>query len=112
MLTQGFNNCGIDVIQIAMATTPVLYAAVFTKPVDGGVMITGSHNPANHNGFKICLGKQTLFGPQIQEIKQIALTGEFAAGTGGVESMVVVDDYVADVVSKITPGPRKIRAIV
>ena len=112
LLTKGFNESGLDAVLIGMVPTPVLYHTVFTKPVDGGVMITGSHNPANHNGFKICLGKQTLFGSQIQEIKQIALTGEFAAGTGVVESMEVVDDYVADIVSKITPGPRKLRTIV
>lgn len=112
LLTNGFNESGLDAVLIGMVPTPVLYHTVFTKPVDGGVMITGSHNPANHNGFKICLGKQTLFGSQIQEIKQIALSGEFAAGTGTVESMEVVDDYVADIVSKITLGPRKLRAIV
>ena len=112
LLTNGFNESGLDAVLIGMVPTPVLYHTVFTKPVDGGVMITGSHNPANHNGFKICLGKQTLFGSQIQEIKQIALSGEFGVGNGVVESMDVVDDYVADIVSKITPGPRKLRAIV
>ena len=58
-----------------MVPTPVLYHTVFTKPVDGGVMITGSHNPPDHNGFKICLGKQTLFGSQIQEIKTDRIAG-------------------------------------
>ena len=74
LLSQGFNAAGLDVVLIGMVPTPVLYHTVFTKPVDGGVMITGSHNPPDHNGFKICLGKQTLFGSQIQEIKQIALS--------------------------------------
>ena len=73
-------------VLIGMVPTPVLYHAVYTKPVDGGVMITGSHNPPDHNGFKICLGKSTLFGSQIQEIKEIALAGEFARGTGTVEN--------------------------
>src|SRR6476469_6626785 len=62
LLSNGFNSCGIDAVLIGMVPTPVLYHTVFTKPVDGGVMITGSHNPADHNGFKICLGKSTLFG--------------------------------------------------
>ena len=112
MLTQGFNNCGIDVIQIGMVPTPVLYHAVFTKPVDGGVMITGSHNPPDHNGFKICLGKQTLFGPQIQEIKQIAFAGKFAEVTGTIEQLSVLDDYISDITSGIKMGPRKLKAVV
>ncbi|PYS98686.1 MAG: phosphomannomutase [Acidobacteria bacterium] len=101
LLTRGFNDCGIDVVLIGMVPTPVLYHAVFTKDVDGGVMITGSHNPPDHNGFKICLGKSTLFGSQIQEIKDIALSGTFAAGAGSVESIEVLDDYCADIVSRV-----------
>ena len=112
LLTKGFNECGIDVIQIGMVPTPVLYHTVFTKPVDGGVMITGSHNPPDHNGFKICLGKQTLFGIQIQEIKQIALSGKFAQGLGSVEQLDVLDDYIADITSGIRMGTRKIKAVV
>lgn len=112
LLTRGFNQCGIDVLAIGMVPTPVLYHTVFTKTVDGGVMITGSHNPPNHNGFKICLGKQTLFGSQIQEIKQIALSCVFSDGAGCVEQMNVLDDYITDIASGITIGPRKIKAVV
>ena len=78
LLIKSFNDCGIDCVNIGKVPTPVLYFAVFTKAVDGGVMITGSHNPPDHNGFKICLGKSTLFGSQIQEIKKIALSNNFA----------------------------------
>ena len=146
LLSRGFNDCGVDVVSIGMVPTPVLYHTAFTKPVDGGVMITGSHNPANHNGFKICLGKSTLFGPQIQEIKQIALAlspgfsrpaataggeaslnertssscdgppegGTQNGGTqsGTIETVSVLDDYVADVVAGIRMGPRRLRAVV
>ena len=84
LLTAGFTACGIDVTLIGMVPTPVLYHTVYTRDVDGGVMITGSHNPPDHNGFKICLGKGTLFGSQIQEIKDIAVAGEFATGDGNV----------------------------
>ena len=101
LLTSGFNSCGLDVVLIGMVPTPVLYHTVFTKPVDGGVMITGSHNPPDHNGFKICLGKSTLFGSQIQEIKEIALGGMFAEGGGSVETIDVLDDYCRDIVSRV-----------
>ncbi len=112
ILTESFNRCGIDVVLVGMVPTPVLYHTVFTKPVDGGVMITGSHNPPDHNGFKICLGKSTLFGSQIQEIKQIALSNEFADGAGKVDTIEVLDDYIADIVSRIQMGGRKIKAVV
>src|SRR5690348_10141694 len=62
LINEALISVGIDVSDIGMVPTPVLYHTVFTKQVDGGVMITGSHNPADHNGFKICLGKETLFG--------------------------------------------------
>src|SRR5689334_2414689 len=112
LLTEGFNQCGLDVVQIGMVPTPVLYHTVSTKPVDGGVMITGSHNPPDHNGFKICLGKQTLFGSQIQEIKDIALAGRFTEGSGGVEKIDVLDDYCRDIVSRVETGSRQLRVVV
>jgi phosphomannomutase / phosphoglucomutase len=114
LLTEGFNSAGCDVVLIGRVPTPVLYYTVFTKDVDGGVMITGSHNPPEYNGFKICLGKQTLFGSQIQEIKQIAFAGEFAGGGGeGTRGETdVLDEYVADILSKVDFGDRKIKAVV
>ena len=112
ILARGLNACGCDVVLIGMVPTPVLYHTAFTKDVDGGVMITGSHNPPHHNGFKICLGNTTLFGSQIQEIKEIALSGVFETGFGSVGSIDVLDDYVADLVSKVSLGRRKLKAVV
>jgi phosphomannomutase/phosphoglucomutase len=91
LLVKGLNETGCDAVLVGRVPTPVLYHAVFTRNVDGGVMITGSHNPADHNGFKICLGKQTLFGSQIQEIKEIALMEDFADGKGSVEEIDVLN---------------------
>lgn len=112
LLVKGFNATGCDAILIGRVPTPVLYHTVFTKNVDGGVMITGSHNPPDHNGFKICLGKQTLFGSQIQEIKQIALAGEFASGEGKPEEIEVLAKYEADIKSKINLGERRLKVVV
>lgn len=112
LLTQGFNETDCDAVLIGRVPTPVLYHAVFTKNVDGGVMITGSHNPPDHNGFKICLGKQTLFGSQIQEIKDIAFSGNFSSGAGMIEEIEVLADYEADILSKISLGNRKLKAVV
>ena len=112
LLTSGFNASGCDVVLIGMVPTPVLYHTVFTKDVDGGVMITGSHNPPDHNGFKICLGKSTLFGSQIQEIKDIALSAMFAEGEGSVETIDVLDDYCSDIVSKVDMGSRQLNVVI
>lgn len=112
LLTAGFVACGIEVTLIGMVPTPVLYHTVYTRDVDGGVMITGSHNPPDHNGFKICLGKGTLFGSQIQEIKHIALGGAFASGEGSVSSIEVLDEYCDDISSRVSLGSRKIKAVV
>ena len=111
-LTDGFNACGVTAVLVGRVPTPVLYHTVFTGGVDGGVMITGSHNPPDHNGFKICLGRQTLFGSQIQEIKNIALRGEFAEGAGGVERMEVLGIYENDIVGRIAMGGRRLKAVV
>jgi len=112
ILIKNLNACGIDCIDIGRVPTPVLYFAVFTKEVDGGVMITGSHNPPDHNGFKICLGKSTLFGSQIQAIKEIALAGEFSNGAGKREEMEVLPDYERDILSGINLGNRKLKVVV
>ena len=111
-LTQKFNETGCDAVLIGRVPTPVLYHTVFTRDVDGGVMITGSHNPPDHNGFKICLGKQTLFGSQIQEIKRIALGGEFSSGAGKIEKIEVLAGYEKDILAKISLGARKLKAVV
>jgi phosphomannomutase / phosphoglucomutase len=111
LLVRGFNETGCDAVLIGKVPTPVLYFTVFTKEVDGGVMITGSHNPPDYNGFKICLGKQTLFGSQIQEIKQIALSGDFSKGTGTVEEIEILDDYQREVLSRVNFGDRKLKVV-
>jgi phosphomannomutase / phosphoglucomutase len=112
LLIQGLNNSGCDVLDIGRVPTPVLYFAVFTKEVDGGVMITGSHNPADHNGFKINLGRASIHGPQIQEIKEIALSGNFAAGSGKIENADVLADYQKELLGRIHVGERKLKVVV
>ena len=112
ILSKGLNTAGIDVALIGQVPTPVLYHTVYTKDVDGGVMITGSHNPPEYNGFKICLGKQTLFGSQIREIKEIALAGKTATGNGVTETLSVLSEYINDIVTRTKLGPRKLRVAI
>ncbi|MEO7660264.1 MAG: phosphomannomutase/phosphoglucomutase [Pyrinomonadaceae bacterium] len=112
LLTEGLNKTGCDVVQIGMVPTPVLYHTTFTQNVDGGVMITGSHNPPDHNGFKISLGTSSLFGSQIQEIKIIAMSGNFESGSGSVESIEVLCDYCNDIAARIELGKRKLKVVI
>jgi phosphomannomutase/phosphoglucomutase len=112
ILSSCFNSAGIDVLSIGQVPTPVLYHSVYTLDVDGGVMITGSHNPSNYNGFKICLGKQTLFGKQIQEIQKLVEQEIRVTGTGSTEHAEVLDSYCDDVCSRISLGPRKLKIVI
>lgn len=112
ILTRGLNASGCDVVQIGMVPTPVLYHTTFTQNVDGGVMITGSHNPADHNGFKVSLGTASLFGSQIREIRDIALAGQFETGNGTVETIEVLDEYCRDIASRVNLGNRKLKVVV
>jgi phosphomannomutase / phosphoglucomutase len=112
LLVKGFNDCGIDCVLVGRVPTPVLYFTVFTQNVDGGVMITGSHNPPHHNGFKICLGKTTIFGSQINEIKEIALSGNFAKGDGKNETIEILDEYKTEIEKRVNLGNRRLKVVV
>src|SRR5581483_1221894 len=112
LLARGFNQSGLDVVDVGMVPTPVLYYTLFTQGVDAGVMITGSHNPPNENGFKICLGKSTIFGSQIAEIKEIALARDFAEGTGQIEVRDVLGEYLRHIAANVQLGPRRLKVVV
>lgn len=107
-LVAGLTESGIDVVRIGLGPTPMLYFAAFTLAVDGGVMITGSHNPANYNGFKMMIGKKSFFGPDIQELGKVAAAGDFRAGAGKVSERSVFDAYI-DRLLQDYDGNRKLK---
>jgi phosphomannomutase len=90
----GLRAGGVDVQWIGRGPTPMLYFAVHHLDADGGVQVTGSHNPPAHNGFKMMLGKKSFFGEQIQELGQIAAQGAYAEGEGLRIEAPVFDAYV------------------
>jgi phosphomannomutase/phosphoglucomutase len=112
LLALGLNETGCDVLDVGMVPTPLVYFTLFTQGVDGGAMITGSHNPSDNNGFKICLGKSTIYGRQIQEIKDIALARAFAAGQGATEMRDVLPQYHQHIAAGIRMGPRPLKVVV
>jgi len=93
-LVEGLTAGGIDVLRIGRGPTPMLYFAAYTEAVDGGVMVTGSHNPADYNGFKITLEKKSFYGADIKALGDLASAGDFAQGQGKVESIDLRDAYV------------------
>jgi len=95
-LMRGITACGVDVVDIGVCPTPLLYFALFTLPVGGGVMVTASHNPPEYNGFKVSIGKASLHGPEIQALREDIERGKFekAAQPGGVTQRTIIPDYL------------------
>src|SRR5579884_2983168 len=75
-LVAGLVESGTDVARVGLGPTPMLYFAAHTLGVDGGLMVTGSHNPASHNGFKLMLGKKPMYGDDIKRLGQVAADGD------------------------------------
>jgi phosphomannomutase/phosphoglucomutase len=94
-LLKGLLGCGLDVVDIGVCPTPLLYYALFTLPVGGGVMITASHNPPQYNGFKLCLGKDSMHGAAIQALKADIDKGRFESGQGTVSEHPIIPEYMA-----------------
>ena len=93
-LLKGLLSGGIDVIDIGVCTSPLVYFSLFTLPVGGGIMITGSHNAAEYNGFKICVGKSAIHGEEIQELRRVMEQGLFSTGRGRLSEHPIIPDYL------------------
>jgi phosphomannomutase len=94
-LCEGLTASGCDVVRIGLGPTPMLYyAEASTEELDGGIQITGSHNPANYNGFKMVLQGRPFFGEDIQTIGRLAASGDWLDGTGTVETREIMQEYV------------------
>ena len=78
--SRGLTEGGLDVVRIGMGPSPMLYFAVATLDVDGGIQVTGSHNPADYNGFKMLLNGRSVFGEEIQELGRRAADGDWSEG--------------------------------
>ena len=97
----GLQAAGCQVTDLGIVPTPLTYYAMFHLDVDGGVMITGSHNPPEYNGFKILCGKTTIYGQQIQELRQLLESGELIHGQGSVSTYDIITPYVNEVTSQL-----------
>ena len=92
-LIRGLTEGGIDVMQVGMGPSPMLYFATYYLDVDGGLQVTGSHNPADYNGFKLLLKGRSVFGEEIQAIGRRAARGHWSEGNGMVEEVDIREAY-------------------
>lgn len=102
-LIEGLTGTGINVVRVGLGPTPMLYFSVFHLSTAAGVMITGSHNPADQNGFKLMLGRSSFFGADLARLGDIAAAGDYADGKGKVEEGSVAGAYV-EVLAGAWPG--------
>ena len=93
-LIRGLTDGGLDVVMVGMGPSPMLYFATYHLDVDGGIQVTGSHNPADYNGFKLLLNGRSVFGEEIQAIGRRAAAGDWSEGSGSVVEADVRDAYV------------------
>jgi phosphomannomutase len=93
-LVDGLMECGLHVVRVGVGPSPMLYYATNVLDVQGGVQVTGSHNPADYNGFKLLLNGRSVFGEEIQELGRRAAAGAWTEGDGSSEGVDILDSYV------------------
>ncbi len=108
----GVASTGLEVVRVGVVPSPLLYFAVHYLDLDGGVQITGSHNPPEYNGFKMMTGKHSLWGQDIQRLRGLIEGDDFEDGVGALVDHGIEDAYVDDVVGRIALGDRKLRIVV
>ncbi|MBI4387607.1 MAG: phosphomannomutase/phosphoglucomutase [Candidatus Omnitrophica bacterium] len=107
----GVTSAGLDVMNIGLTTTPCLYFSIHHLQTDGGVMITGSHNPPDQNGLKLCMGTASLFGSEIQELRKLIEKQDFEKGNGKVTEKQVLSSY-EDYIFKGFQFKKKLKVVV
>lgn len=107
-LTAGLRSAGVNVITLGVCPTPLTYFSIHHLKLDGGIMVTGSHNPSDYNGFKLCIGTSTRFGKDIQKLRELMESDSLVDPkmNGNLDSHPIIKDYIEHVL-KITPALKK-----
>src|SRR5262249_40243766 len=100
----GLRACGLRVLDLGVVPTPVLYHGLHRLRGDGGIMVTGSHNPKSDNGLKVCLGAESLWGDAIRTLREEAEGGAFASGEGRIEPAPYLSRYLDDLLPRFRIG--------
>lgn len=112
-LISGLLKGGLDVMNLGVCPTPATYFSIFHRNLDGGIMVTGSHNPSEYNGFKISIGKSTLHGDQIQSLRTLIEKGVTAAlKPGRLIEKPILADYIEFLVQSVKPGSHRRKVVV
>jgi phosphomannomutase/phosphoglucomutase len=112
-LKDGLRSGGLDVVDLGMTPTPLVYYSLHHLDVDGGIQVTGSHNPSDHNGFKVCIGKISVYGEDIQELRRIIESGKFReAPRGKEEHYAIIPPYQEELIAQFGTLPRKLKVVV
>src|SRR6266478_620827 len=96
-ICRALRDSGMDVTFVGLCSSPMIYFATYTMPVDAAVMITASHNPKEYNGLKVCLGTHSLWGAQIKELGKLYFAKKSLPDTkhGTYQEHIIKDDYIA-----------------
>jgi phosphomannomutase len=105
---QGVTDSGFDVIDVGVGPTPMLYYASYTSAAAGGIMITGSHNPPDHNGLKFVWQRGPFYGDDIRMLRTMAATGAFIGGSGTCETVDIRGDYIRALLNCYKGGPLNV----
>jgi Phosphomannomutase len=113
-LIKGLLSTGVDVIDIGLVTSPILYYARKMFGIGPAVMITASHNTGEYNGFKLCLyeSEENIYGEGIQDLKRFTLKGDFIEGEGTLSKAEIVQNYIDMICDKVKLGKRKLKVVV
>jgi len=113
-LSEGIASCGVKVLDIGVVPTPVQYWAIERFGADGGVCVTGSHNPPEYNGFKLTLLGRSLYGEHIQALRRLIDAGDFATASApaAIEQREVIADYLDDLGGSLQKPSRKLKIVV
>jgi phosphomannomutase/phosphoglucomutase len=100
-LIEGIRATGVDVVEVGVGPTPTFYFGLYELAADGGIQVTGSHNPPQYNGFKICVGTRTIYGDAIQELRKLIEADDFERGEGSHETHDLVPAYKEMILERI-----------
>ncbi len=110
-LIGGLISTGCNIFDIGLCPTPVYYFSIFHLNKDGGMMVTGSHNPPEFNGFKVSVGKSTIFGEEIQKLGRLIERGEFVNGQGNLSKFEIIQPY-QDYIKKNIKLEKKMKVVI
>src|SRR5512136_2927601 len=110
-LIEGLISTRCNVVNIGLCPTPVYYFSVFHLDKDGGMMVTGSHNPPEFNGFKVSVQKSTIFGEEIQKLGELIQKGEFVEGKGSISKQEIIQPYQEYIKEKIALN-KKLKVVI